>query len=491
MQWTCLSENRAAVGEKLRRGEYDGLVQTGMGRADELVYLMASLKFFDHLEQLPVTEARTGIPNDLQKRCLALMPLLGIPTIAHTPTRLFKDAGLLHFLGCNAQQIAHGFTQRGPKKKKQQPKRLPFHEDNLRNLLKRVAPAHSQQFFHACIGEFFRAKYVRGGIYAIDSTEILVGEAKTFEGTGTISVPVAHQDGSTTYETKTGYKLIYLLNLKTDRELVVSYRLVPLNTNALQVVREMVEETLQVGGAGAIELLLMDREFVDGDLINWLKGDHGIDVIIPVKENMDILADMRGLERIDQRPWQTYTKLVWRRVQKEQPKQKVVVHIRVKGFEGLTTWSSCSIPLNGILRLKEDETLEDAHGLITTLPVQDAIRIDQQYGARWGIENDGNRELKQGWDLETLWGRRLAAVTLSVVMKLLGFNYVKLFHTRSGSRLIANGMRRVRAHVLDEGFQVVVYAGNEFGVFHIEEIATLLGAPPQMSFRRATDVSPP
>jgi len=491
MQWTFLRENREAVAEKLRRGEYDGLVQTGMGRADELVYLMASLKFFEHLDQVAVAEERAGIPNALQKRCLAVMPVLGIPTIANTPERLFKDAGLLHFLGCNAQQIANGFTQRGPKKKSQQPKRLPFHEDDLRNVLKVIAPAQSQQFFTKCLGEFFRAKYVRGGIYAIDGTELLVGDAKTFEGTGTITVPVRHKDGSTTYETKTGYKLIYLLNLKPDHELVISYRLVSLNTNALQVVREMVAETLRLGGAGTVELLLMDREFVDGDLINWLKGDHGIDVIIPIKENMDILADMRGLARIDQRPWQTYTKLVRRRVQKDQPKQKVVVPIRVKGFEGLTTWSSCHLPLNGVLQLKDAETLEDARGLVTTLPVQDAIRIDRQYGARWGIENDGNRELKQGWDLKTLWGRSLAAVTMSVVMRLLGYNYVKLFHTRSASRLIANGMRRLRARVLDEGFQVIVYAGNEFGVFHIEEIATLLGAPPKMSFRRATDVSPP
>jgi hypothetical protein len=173
---------------------------------------------------------------------------------------------------------------------------------------------------------------------------------------------------------------VYLLNLKPDCERVVSYRLVPLNTNALQVVREMVTETLQRGGAGAIELLLMDREFGDGDLINWLKGDHALDVIIPVKKNRDTLRveDLRGLERIDQRPWQTYPKLVWRRVHKDQPKQKVVVPIRAKGFEGLTTWSRCSIPLNGILRLKDDETLKDAHGLVTTLSVQDAIRIDQQ-----------------------------------------------------------------------------------------------------------------
>ena len=491
MQWTFLRENRAVVAEKLRRGEYDGLVQTGLGRADELVYLMASLNFFEHLAAIPVAEKRAGIPNDLQKRCLTLMPVLGVPTIANVPDRLFKDAGLLHFLGCNAEQIAGGFTQRGPKKKKQQAKRLPFHEDDLRNLAHVIAPAHSQQFFHDCITECFRTKHVRGGIYAIDGTELLVGDAKTFEGTGTITVPKRHKDGTVTYETKTGYKLIYLLNLKRDCELVVSYRLVPLNTNALQVVREMVSETLQLGGDGAIRLLLMDREFVDGDLIGWLKGTHGIDVIIPVKKNMDILEDMRGLARIDSRPWQTYSKVVWRQVAKDRPKQKVVAHLRVKGFTDLTTWSSCTVSLNGTLRLKEDETQDDAHGLVTTLPVDNAVQVDRQFGARWGIENDGNRELKQGWDLESLWGRSFAAVTLSVVMKLLGYNYVKLFHTRSASRLIAHGMRRIRARVLDEGFQVVVYAGDEFGVFHIEEIATLLGAPPKMSFRRATDVSPP
>jgi hypothetical protein len=377
-----------------------------MGRADELVYLMASLKFFEHLDQVEVAEERVGIPNDLQKRCLAVMPVLGVPTIANTPERLFKDAGLLHFLGCNAQQLSVGFTQRGPKNKKQQPKRVPFHEDDLRNLLKAIAPPQSQRFFTQCLGEFFRAKYVRGGIYAIDGTELLVGGAKTFKGTGTITVPVHHKDGSTTYETKTGYKLIYLLNLKPDRELVVSYRLVPLNTHVLQVVREMVTETLRLGGGGTIDLLLMDREFVDGDLINWLKGDHAIDVIIPVKKNMDVLEDMRGLARIDQRPWQPYTKLVRRRVQKDQPKQKVVVPICVKGFEGLTTWASCRMPLNGTqsVRRKDDETLEDARGLVTTLPTQDAIRIDRHYGARWGIENDGNRELKQGWDLKPCGG---------------------------------------------------------------------------------------
>lgn len=126
MEWTLLYENRDAVAEKLRRGEYDGLVQTGMGRADELVYLMAALKFFEHLDQVEVAEERAGIPNDLQKRCLAIMPVVGIPTIANVPDRLFKDAGLLHFLGCTAQQIANGFTQRGPKQEKQQPKRLPL-----------------------------------------------------------------------------------------------------------------------------------------------------------------------------------------------------------------------------------------------------------------------------------------------------------------------------------------------------------------------------
>jgi hypothetical protein len=110
--------------------------------------------------------------------------------------------------------LAVGFTQRGPKKKKQQPKRLPLHEDDLRNLLKVIAPAQSQRFFNDCMGEFFHAKYVRGGLSTMDGTEILVGDAKTFEGTGTIVVLKRHKDGTVTYETKTGYKFIHIRKLK-------------------------------------------------------------------------------------------------------------------------------------------------------------------------------------------------------------------------------------------------------------------------------------
>ena len=85
---------------------------------------------------------------------------------------------------------------------------------------------------------------MHGGVYAINSTETLVGDVKTFEGTGTIACPVQHEDGTVTPETK--------INLKPDRELVVSYRLVPLNTHDLNVVREMVEETLHLGVGGRL-----------------------------------------------------------------------------------------------------------------------------------------------------------------------------------------------------------------------------------------------
>jgi len=83
-------------------------------------------------------EERAGVPNDLQKRCLAVMPILAIPTIANLPNHLFKDASLLCSLGGTAQQIATGFTRHGPEKNRQQPKHLPLHEDNLLNLLKAI-----------------------------------------------------------------------------------------------------------------------------------------------------------------------------------------------------------------------------------------------------------------------------------------------------------------------------------------------------------------
>jgi len=48
-------------------------------------------------------------------------------------------------------------------------------------------------------------------------------------------------------------------------------------------------------GQGVIKWLILDRGFIDGERISRCKRDWGIDVLIPMKKNMDIWTDAWAL----------------------------------------------------------------------------------------------------------------------------------------------------------------------------------------------------
>ena len=50
-----------------------------------------------------------------------------------------------------------------------------------------------------------------------------------------------------------------------------------------------------------IKKLLLDRGFLDGERISHWKRDLGIDVVIPIKKNMDLWTDAWALAATE--PW--------------------------------------------------------------------------------------------------------------------------------------------------------------------------------------------
>ncbi len=73
---------------------------------------------------------------------------------------------------------------------------------------------------------------------------------------------------------------------------------------------------------------------------------------------------------------------------------------------------------------------------------------------------------------------------MSVTWKCLGYNYVRLFNTRQGSRLVARGLRSFHQRVLrSRGPEIVIVSEGEYAIMHVEEFAALLGRPLQESLR--------
>jgi hypothetical protein len=101
------------------------------------------------------------------------------------------------------------------------------------------------------------------------------------------------------------YKLVSLLHLRGDSYVYAGLAVVPGNAHEDPVLWELVDNFVRHVGRGMIKLLILDRGFIDGPRITRCKTEWGIDVLLPVKKNMDIWTDAWALAK--QAPWQPWS----------------------------------------------------------------------------------------------------------------------------------------------------------------------------------------
>ena len=276
----------------------------------------------------------------------------------------------------------------------------------------------------------------------------------------------------------TRVKLSYLVP-QSQRLVVIAYRPRPIQQQEVTVSDAVIDEVLAAMGEGAIRLLLLDRGFLDGACLGRWHG-RGIDVIVPVKQSMAVLANMQGLAKL---PADAHIVHAARRGVTDAQGQPLD-DVEVSGFQGLETLESCPGPLNGLLvtafrgrQLRLDQQWE----AITTMPVRTPAAVlaaVDAYDDRSLVENTAYRERKQGDRLPTFLGKDARAIAGHLFFELLLYNVVALYQDQRACRYLAQGIRRLRRLVWKERLPVVVYVGGWYGLFDLHEFLTLLGRPP-------------
>ena len=112
------------------------------------------------------------------------------------------------------------------------------------------------------------------------------------------------------------------------------------------------------------------------------------------------------------------------------------------------------------------------------------LRRGLAYRPRWHIEDDTYRELKEGWGLEQQrWGRDFAAALGRTTLTCLAFNTAQVYRLQAGERLASVAIRRLRRLRQRElgNAPAVIYLAGCYGVFALEELLGLLGAPARKS----------
>ena len=455
-------QDRVAVQTALASGERPDLATTmACGPLDELVALHDELGIFALLDAAEVARQRSGLPDGLLLRTLATLPFVAEASLSGAAGALFREPAILLRLGWAPVALRAGTNGRHRHPAGRRPESLPCHPDALRDALRRVGEAAWDRVQRAGVAALYARRLVRGAVYAIDGS-----------GLGA------------------DLRVVALVCVSATRPVIVAWRLLAGAASEkgkeARVTRALVEQVLAVGGPGTIRLLLADALYADGPLLAWLQGVHGIDALVRLPADRCLYQELAALAAGDGLAWRTHHEV--RTVRGHKARRRV----EVAGLEGLTSWDSFvaaaadhgqpEATLWGCLIREEHPeppgTVE-TWGLVSTRPWPSAFAALQAYRARWHVEDDAFRELKEGWGLEAhRWGRDAAAARGRLTLTCLAFNTAQVYRSQAGERVAQLGIRRLRRqHRPDLGAApVVLYVGDCYGVFALEDLLALLGA---------------
>jgi hypothetical protein len=455
--------DKPAVLDELRRGVRPLMAASrASGPLDELVALHIELGVFDALDCLSVGRQRAGIDDSLLFRTLATLPFLPEPGLDPSARNLFGEPALLLRLGWTPAQIRSGDNDRHRHPDGRQAESLPCHPDTLRDAFRRVQANAWQRVQRAGVAPLYQRQLVRGRVYAIDGS-----------GLGN------------------HYRLVCLVCVSSARPTIVAWRLLegPASEKGreAEVTRQLIEQATELGGPECIGLLLADALYADGPLIAWLAYAKGIDVLTPLPSDRRMFADALGLAKAGAVAWTRH-----RYVQTIRGHKRMRT-VEVAAVGELTSWDSfveaardygVADPSLWVALVREVEpqecALKDCWALVSTRRFANGFAALQAYRPRWHIENDGYRELKEGFGLEEQrWGRDAAAAHCRTTLTILAFNTTQVDRGRGGERLARRGIRRLRRESQAElgRSPVVVFMDDCCGVLAVEELLSVVGFP--------------
>jgi hypothetical protein len=481
--WQFHERAQKEVYRKLKaRQRPQAVVGAGWGFLDHFFIFLFSLGFFARVDFRLHRVKRVMVPTLLMILTYEVKQLIGISSMNQLEEHLFRDTALLKIIGFTARQIQEGFCQRGKGER-----RGPMHRDTLADFLSRFSVKEVDFILEEAVRVLVKHKLVRGKTYILDATDLPTTQC--FRGCG-VKKGVKKVRGRGGQEVEVvryvyGYKLLVLLEAR--HKLVVVARMVKINEHEKRFTKRLVREAQKRTGGG-VKVLLVDRAFIDGVLLWWLWKKMKIHFVIPARTNMEVSRDLRGFRS---------EKADGERVFWEETKE-----VRVLGVRGLLSYdqfgeeehkrgkgrkSFRANPINGIMVVRwarREYGAGEEKIFLTSLSVGWPLRILEQYDLRSEIENQGFRELKQGYHLLKYPQKTCPAIRAHAILTLIIYSLVNAYKSQRGQRLAHLGIRRWRGKQMGQSIhKMIVYYEGIYGIVDVEELFYLMDMTPKELYR--------
>ena len=436
MAWEWRENNREKVLEVLQRGEYEAIMTSREGALDALAQLASELEVLEAVRLIEVERERTGVPDELALRTLAVLPFVEAMSLSAAANTLFEDAGVLLQLGYTAVQIQEGFNKRrGKGYETKSAQSRPYHPDVLREELQRIKIESLDRYRRHCVGVLYKRGLIRSKLYAVDGSGI-----------------------------GPEMRVVGLICLQKDRPIWVNWRLRTGKESEKgkegEVVLAMVDEVREIAGKEAIEWMLMDALYADGFILANLKYGRQIDAMVCLPQDRRMYEQLMGLLRVLPETWQEHTDVRYLSGHKQTRQMRVAKMDDLNDWEGFIEAAQAlkveKPTLSGFV-IQSDQLDRDGKpeewALVATAPFNTAWQGYTFWRNRWTIENSGFRELKEGRHLEeALWTFHNTVVAAArLTFTLIAYNVAQVAKSKVAERLKARGIRKLRQELNRQG----------------------------------------
>jgi hypothetical protein len=447
-----------------RRGEFDQIEIIGQADEKEFFELCFQEKMLVSLaKEMPTARRKEEVP--LWFVLAANLSLkLHLENSFYAFERVVRCGGLLQALPpeiaskhLNPQTQAIVLECRGFNDKNHYARTTPCDQDFLRKFVKGVEARRWMDWFNGPVQRVFQSHgfFDPAGIFVGDGSYLFVPDNPAYEGSVVMwfdehNHPVEYAKLSAEQRKKAHrercYKLVSLLHLRGNSYVYAGLAVVPGNAHEAPVFYELVESFVKQVGQGVLKLLILDRGFIDGKNLTRCKQQWGIDVLLPMKKNMDIWADAWALakqsgwhelappapvpkpsppgrpEVLVRRERKRQQTLVAKKAQAPAPDPAdVLVRTEICPIKGFTSWTECGVPIH-VLLLRE--WYADGHqsqwALMSTADFANPHQPKDQYDWRAKIE-ERHRLLKCFYDLSDFRSCSFNVVAAQVVFILLSY----------------------------------------------------------------------
>jgi hypothetical protein len=375
----------------------------------------------------------------------------------------------------------------------------PCDQDTLRKALRDVDADRWLEWFNGPVQQVFQeyGYFDPEGLFIGDASYLFVPDNPAYEGSVVMwfdahNHPVDYDKLSAEQRLHAHrercYKWVSLLHLRGGAYVYAAAALLPGNAHEVGPFFELVAQFVHVAGQGVIKWLIVDRGFIDGARISRCKQDWGIEVVIPIRTDMDLwtdawaLASRQSWSRLPATPVPRRSippgrpECIRRREAKRQqtlahqkqalppaPPPECYTHTDYCWMGGFTSWTAATVPISVVCL--RDHYADGHHkdwALMSPYPGAEPVRLLGYYHKRTAIE-ERHRQLKCFYDLSDFRSRNFNAIAAQVVLVLLTYTLRQWQLWKFLEQALANLTPAVLAEQLRLMQQwIVIYLGSAY-----------------------------